>query len=90
LRAISLGLAGAVRDDQERLAVGLVLYDALYRWARKAQSDVIARPERGPALWLARWGERRDLLALDNRMLQDIGLTPADVRVECSKLWWQS
>jgi hypothetical protein len=90
LRAISLGLAGAVRDDQERLAVGFVLYDALYRWACKAQSDAIARPERGPALWLARWGERRDLATLDDRMLRDIGLTPADVRMECAKPWWQS
>jgi hypothetical protein len=89
LRAISLGLAGAVRDDHERLAIGFVLYDALYRWARKTQSDAEARPERGMALWLARWGERRDLAELDDRMLRDIGLTPADVRIEGAKPWWR-
>ena len=90
LRAISLGLAGAVRDDQERLAIGLVLYDALYRWARKTQSDAIARPEHGLALWLARWRERRDLVELDDHILRDIGLTPEDVRAEGAKPWWRS
>lgn len=90
LRAISLGLANAVRDDHERLAIGFVLYDSLYRWARTAQSDATARPEHGMALWLARWGERRDLAELDDRLLRDIGLTPADVRLECAKPWWRS
>ncbi|NJO32956.1 MAG: DUF1127 domain-containing protein [Rhodospirillales bacterium] len=42
------------------------------------------------ALWLARWGERRDLAELDDRLLRDIGLTPADARLECAKPWWRS
>ncbi len=87
LRAISLGLAGAVRDDQERVAIGLVLYDALYRWARKAPTDGACRPERGLALWLACWRDRRHLAELDERLLRDIGLTPDEVRSEIARPW---
>ena len=87
LRAISVGLAGAIRDDQERVAVALVLYDALYRWARKAAAAV--RPERGLVLWLARWRERRHLSDLDDYLLRDIGLSRADLRVEIAKPWWR-
>lgn len=89
LRAISIGLARAVRDDQERVTVGLILYDALYYWACKAPLEGNNRPERGPALWLARWRERRNLAELDDHMLRDIGLTPPDVRFECAKPWWR-
>lgn len=90
LRAISIGLAGSVRDDQERVAIGLVLYDALYRWARKEPLQATRRPEHGLALWLARWRERRDLAEFDEYMLRDIGLMPADVRSESAKPWWRS
>ena len=89
LRAISVGLAGLVRDDHERVAIGLVLYDALYRWARKAPLVASRRPERGIALWLARLRERRQLKELDDRALRDIGLTAADVRFESAKPWWR-
>ena len=34
LLAISVGLSRQYRDDLEQLAAGMVLYDALYRWAR--------------------------------------------------------
>ena len=34
LLAISVGLSRMFRDDLEQLAVGMTLYDALYRWAR--------------------------------------------------------
>jgi hypothetical protein len=88
LRAISIGLASAVRDDHERVAIGLVLYDALYRWARKASPDE-ERPERGVALWLARWRERRALSELNDYLLRDIGLSRADVQAESAKWWWR-
>jgi len=88
LRAISIGLASTVRDDQERVAIGLVLYDALYRWARKGGLDARG-PERGFALWLALWRERRHLAELDDYMLRDIGLTRDDVYVEIAKPWWR-
>jgi hypothetical protein len=90
LRAILLGLAGAVRDDQARVDAGLIVYDALYRWARKVPTEEIGRPERFPALWLARWRDRRTLLELDPRLLRDIGLSEADARREGDKPWWRS
>jgi hypothetical protein len=88
LRAISFGLASSIRDDQARVAQGFMLYDALYRWARKAEP--VARPEHGIAMWLARRRERIALSDLDARLLQDVGLTPADVIRECGKPFWQS
>lgn len=77
LRAISFGLASTIRDDQERVVQGLVLYDALYRWARTAPHP---RPEHGLRLWLARRRDRRALAELSPRLLRDIGLTEDDVR----------
>jgi uncharacterized protein YjiS (DUF1127 family) len=46
-------------------------------------------PGRGVALWLARWREPRHLADLDSHMLCDIGLSPADVRIECAKPFWR-
>jgi len=37
--AVSLGLSRMYRDDLEQLEAGLVLYDALYRWARDASDE---------------------------------------------------
>jgi hypothetical protein len=39
LWAISAGLSHNFRDDQEQLAEGLKLYDALYSWARFVQTE---------------------------------------------------
>ena len=39
LWAISAGLAHNIRDDQELLDQGMVLYDALYSWARYLQNE---------------------------------------------------
>jgi len=90
LRAISLGLASSIRDDDIRVAQGIVLYDALYRWAQDQWPQTRDRPERGLALWLARRRERCELTDLEARMLSDIGLTPNDVRTECAKPIWRS
>ncbi len=38
--------------------------------------------------WQARLDERRQLRALDDRLLADIGLTRADVAKEVSKPFW--
>lgn len=89
LRAISLGLASSIRDDHDRVAQGIVLYDALYSWAQKAPAETAARSETGLALWLARRRERRDLAELDSYLLRDIGLTPFDVQIECAKPFWR-
>ena len=39
LLALSVGLSRQYRDDLEQLAVGLTLYDALYRWARDGHDE---------------------------------------------------
>ncbi|MEP5761308.1 MAG: sulfurtransferase/chromate resistance protein [Litoreibacter sp.] len=39
LLAVSLGLSRMFRDDLEQLEAGMLLYDALYRWARDATSE---------------------------------------------------
>lgn len=39
LLAISLGLGANIRDDQELLAAGMQVYDALYTWCRTLRSE---------------------------------------------------
>jgi hypothetical protein len=39
LWAISAGLSYIYKDDQEQLAIGMKLYDALYAWARFARDE---------------------------------------------------
>ncbi|HMG08012.1 MAG TPA: chromate resistance protein ChrB domain-containing protein [Mucilaginibacter sp.] len=39
LWAISAGLSYNFKDDQEQLAFGLILYDALYSWAKYVQEE---------------------------------------------------
>ena len=90
LRAISLGLARSVRGDHERVAHGMVLYDALYRWARERPAVPAPRPERGVALWLARRRERVALAEMGPHLLRDIGLTAKDVRRETARWFWQA
>lgn len=91
LRAISLGLARHFRDDHERLQFGLVLYDALYDWARKAPREEAAIPRGAAAFgtWLGRIRQRRALADLNDRQLSDIGVAPDDARLEASKPFWR-
>ncbi|MBC7737258.1 MAG: chromate resistance protein [Candidatus Saccharibacteria bacterium] len=49
LLAISVGLSRQYRDDLEQLAIGLTLYDALYRWARDGQDETHDWPAGSPA-----------------------------------------
>ncbi len=39
LLAISVGLSKCYKDDLQQLEVGILLYDALYRWARDGQNE---------------------------------------------------
>jgi hypothetical protein len=39
LLAMSIGLSRMYRDDTEQLNAGMVIYDALYRWARDGQGE---------------------------------------------------
>jgi hypothetical protein len=93
LRAISLGLARHFRDDHERLEFGLVLYDALYDWARKAPREETAKFSWAVATfgtWLGRTRQRRALAELNDHQLSDIGLAPDDAWLEASKPFWRN
>jgi hypothetical protein len=39
LLAISVGLSRMFRDDTQQLEAGMMVYDALYRWARDGQDE---------------------------------------------------
>ena len=47
LLALSLGLSVLFEDDHEMLRHGLVIYDALYAWARQARSETHGWPPAG-------------------------------------------
>lgn len=73
LRAISLGLVDSLRDDQQRLAHALVMYDALYEWASRIapEEEVFARAPRlyqafmTIGRWMSDMRERRIRRELD-------------------------
>jgi hypothetical protein len=44
LLAVSLGLSAMFEDDHEMLRHGLVVYDALYAWARRARGETHGWP----------------------------------------------
>lgn len=46
LLAISLGLSRMYRDDLEQIDAGMLVYDALYRWARDASGESHDWPKR--------------------------------------------
>ena len=49
LLAISLGLSRNFSDDQEQLAHGMIMYDALYSWATYVHDERHTwNPQRGP------------------------------------------
>lgn len=66
----------------------------------RAASVPSAGPERGSRMtlsgrlwraavcWAARAGQRRDLAGLDARLLDDIGVTPAQAAREAAKPFW--
>ena len=50
LLAISLGLSRNFADDHEQLVQGMIVYDALYAWAKFVRSERHTwNPQRGPA-----------------------------------------
>ncbi len=44
---------------------------------------------RGLASWMARWNQRRSLDRLEIHLLDDIGITRADVAREVAKPFWR-
>jgi uncharacterized protein YjiS (DUF1127 family) len=75
------------------VALGLVLYDALYDWARKiAPLEDPAPPLRlrdRPGLWLMRAHTRRALGDLDSHLLCDIGIAADAAQDESTKPFWR-
>jgi hypothetical protein len=50
LLAISLGLSRNFSDDLEQLAHGMIIYDALYAWAKHVRTERhMWNPQRGPS-----------------------------------------
>jgi hypothetical protein len=97
LFAISQGLSRNFRNDREALGHGLVIYDALYTWARKEAppANLAEAVRSGPHHVLAAvhaWGERRRqrlrLQELDEWLLKDIGITREEADGEVRKPFW--
>lgn len=51
---------------------------------------VVRRALRKLGHWMARSRQRRQLEALNDAMLKDIGLTRADVRMEAERPFWRA
>jgi hypothetical protein len=99
LFAISQGLSRNFRNDSDALGHGLVIYDALYTWARKqAEPSSLGETIRfGPHHILTAihtWSERRRqrlrLQELDDWMLKDIGITREEADSELRKPFWMA
>jgi hypothetical protein len=97
LFAISQGLSRNFRNDSEALGHGLVIYDALYTWARRqAEPTSLAEALRSSShyvmtavcAWSARRRQRLRLQELDEWMLRDIGVTRAEADAEACKPFW--
>ena len=97
LFAISHGLSRNFRNDSEALGHGLVIYDALYTWARKqAEPTSLAEvlwsgPHRVLAtiqVWSDRRRQRLRLQELEDWMLKDIGITREEADGEVRKPFW--
>lgn len=58
--------------------------------ANHAHSSVMARVADKLATWQNRAAERRQLLEMDDRLLQDMGISRADAFKEASKPFWQA
>ena len=52
-------------------------------------SEMIVSGMRTARTWIMRQRQRHDLALLDNRLLQDIGLSRIDVKKEAEKPFWQ-
>jgi uncharacterized protein YjiS (DUF1127 family) len=56
---------------------------------RKAQGGLVARVVDLMLTWSDRMRQRRHLAELDDRLLQDIGISRADIEAEISRPFWR-
>lgn len=62
-------------------------------WAHMVAADlapILTRAVEAPIAWLDRVRDRRQLAALSDGMLKDIGISRADVEHETEKHFWQA
>ncbi len=57
---------------------------------RKVETGLVARAVDLLLIWSDRMRQRRHLAELDDRLLQDIGISRADVESEISRPFWRS
>jgi uncharacterized protein YjiS (DUF1127 family) len=57
--------------------------------ARRRVSSNLSKSFDVLLLWLQRWRERRQLDALSDHMLKDIGVSRADIELEVRKTFWR-
>jgi hypothetical protein len=92
LFAISQGLSRNFRNDQEVVGHGLVMYDALYSWARRQPAQTAGGDLDRLLVVMGDWSERsrqrRQLHELDDWLLQDLGLTRQEANIEARKPFW--
>ncbi len=68
-------------DDMDIAALTLAAIEGIEAFAAKVKLVVMT--------WIRRSNERRSLMMLSQRMLDDIGLTRHDIEKEASKHFWQ-
>lgn len=90
LFAISQGLSRNFRNDSDALGHGLIIYDALYTWARReaAPASLTEALWAGVYGWSERRRQRSRLQELDDWMLKDIGITREQADEEGRKPFW--
>ena len=60
-------------------------------WRRQTRRHIpLAAIWRYLGLWRDRLRQRRDLQELDAQLLRDIGVSRADVEIECNKPFWRA
>lgn len=59
------------------------------RWRAAGTAELLATLSETLQLWRARAAGRRELLALDERSLHDIGISRAQARQEAAKPFWR-
>jgi len=84
-------------DTMSGATFSSALHLSWHGWLEDGKNLVVAELQRAPgavmttaALWYHRARSRRQLLKLDARMREDIGMTARQVQHEAAKCFWES